>query len=804
MKLIVKIALFFVALTVLPLTVSAQSRFDAEELSIKMGKVKSSPNGDTLRVDFKLMKEGKKVFYSDILKKDAKNIFRIKEEGSKAEYIPIIDTLLDISNRQSRMDNMDIMLLVDLGSSVSSEVIESQRRIVKDIVYAYGNEARVFVSFMRDNGVTETFEKVDSARYINEIRSYFYESECSGGKQLFKSVLAKLQEMSAEQQTYFPDVKSSMEFGMDAERDKILFLFTDGKVLDEKGDYYGGNAEYTDSYLAYMDWMDRKDVNIPVYCIYVGGDAELDSDMENSLNAFSNIGSGGTMGFFRKAFTSEALQTLTMGVLDSVAPDYQLVLINPEGKRYDGSLLTLMVELLDGEDAIASGERHYSLGSKESVIVVTHDGSPWIVLLIGFLVGVVILALTYVIMQFLVPKIRYSMFLKKYVGPYSAAKFGVVEQQCYFCKEPLQEGEEVVSKCEHIVHKECWDENGGRCPEYGRHKCKTGIHYYNGEHLTDPKNATHLLPWILAGFVAGLLAWVLFFFLSRCGFMHGAMSSLVEALNPWKSITDVAEHDSLVAAMATKTSGWLQKGLSLGFFLVFFFAYVIEFRKVDLKVFGSILLRAVCGAVAGMAAMFLGSVIVTLTGKAGTNGLVDWIPYLFFALAISTVLWFKSEIKLKSALIGGCISVIFSFLVIYFVSGLYAPVIGYMVYAAGLGCSIAVVHFASEKYFLRIDGCVKERDIAIYKWMSVTGGFNKVSIGKSANCVLQMNWDKTEGISDRAVELYLEKSRPFMRVLDSGVSRQGRSLPKDTVVPMVHGTEFSIGSTRFTYIEKDV
>ena len=87
--------------------------------------------------------------------------------------------------------------------------------------------------------------------------------------------------------------------------------------------------------------------------------------------------------------------------------------------------------------------------------------------------------------------------------------------------------------------------------------------------------------------------------------------------------------------------------------------------------------------------------------------------------------------------------------------------------------------------------------------MSVTGGFNKVSIGKSVNCVLQMNWDNSEGIGDRVVELYLKNDRPYCKVLDNGVTQQGRTIPQGVEFVLVNGTEFSIGKTNFTYIEKD-
>lgn len=85
----------------------------------------------------------------------------------------------------------------------------------------------------------------------------------------------------------------------------------------------------------------------------------------------------------------------------------------------------------------------------------------------------------------------------------------LIEQSCYFCKAPFVEGDEIVAKCRHILHKSCWDENEYQCPEYGRH-CKQGRHYYNSRNLFDPHNASFYLAWIIAGAFAGLIAWINF------------------------------------------------------------------------------------------------------------------------------------------------------------------------------------------------------------------------------------------------------------------------------------------------------
>ena len=88
--------------------------------------------------------------------------------------------------------------------------------------------------------------------------------------------------------------------------------------------------------------------------------------------------------------------------------------------------------------------------------------------------------------------------------------------------------------------------------------------------------------------------------------------------------------------------------------------------------------------------------------------------------------------------------------------------------------------------------------------MSVTGGFNKVTIGRSIDCILEMNWDDAGNIADKQVEIYLENDRPYCRALSEGTRLpSGQILQKGQTILLNHGTEFTIGNTLFTYIEKD-
>ena len=257
-----KTTLLLLLLSILPMTIMAQNGKD----EVKISKIRFSERYDTMRVDFKLMRDGKKFLRSDILKKKAAEIFNIQERGISAQYLPIVDSLIDISNRDSRMDNLDIMLLIDHGETVNKELLMRQTNITEQIVYAYGNEARVFVSFMYNQKVTET-EQIDTSNFlIGGIKRRICSDEemFGGGKLLFKSVLSKLEEMSNISQTYFPNVDNSFYFKDNGDREKIIFVFTDGVFDDKSGEPYGGLEDYSKCKSEYITWMKERDAGIPV------------------------------------------------------------------------------------------------------------------------------------------------------------------------------------------------------------------------------------------------------------------------------------------------------------------------------------------------------------------------------------------------------------------------------------------------------------------------------------------------------------------------------------------------------------
>lgn len=735
--------------------------------NIKIGSIRATPNADTLRVSFKIVQGGVKKHLSGL---NAEH-FKVIEEVGSDKLVHSADNMKLEDIRQGILpEDLTIMILGDkslLGDT-------TQFHSVKELVSVFP-DSKVLLSFMDGDTVTKSEQVCLKSKEDEGTFDYQFDTNGgtnSGEKNLYRSILEKLDELEK--------IKDS--------ETKLLFVFTDGKTTDDYG--------------AYLELDSRQQGHIPpIFSIYIGPEGGLNDTVGNVLKALSFTKTDNEInGKFYEKIDANSIRGIMLNAKDSIADDYCLLIVNQSGRRYSGEEILMSLEL-DYNNTLARGRRTYHLGSNEHNIVVNDNGGVRV--LKGLAAGAILLLLVYLIIQLLIPLLRYKNFLKKYVKQFSTGNSDTIGQSCYYCKEPFAEGDLVVAKCEHVVHKECWDENRNRCPEYGVHKCAKGIHYYNKKQLLDSKNATHYAPWILYGLMGGLLAWLTFNLIYAPHIFAGTIESMAKMLHPIAEGISQTDYDLAMQEFIPKIQSWMLEGICLGFFITMTFGMVLEFRKKDLKIWGQMLLRAMVGAAGGFLSFTIGGFAIIALNKAASCWYLDWIPWLLFAGATALTLWYKTEIDLKSALIGGALSVLLSFLFLVATRGLYSSLICYMLYAAGFGVAIAVVHFASEKYFLRIDGSIKERDIAIYKWMSVTGGFNKVSIGSSVECVLQMNWDDTPNIASRAVELYIQNDRPYCRILDKGVTQQGRTIPKDTVLLLVHGSEFSIGKTRFTYIEKD-
>ena len=128
-------------------------------------------------------------------------------------------------------------------------------------------------------------------------------------------------------------------------------------------------------------------------------------------------------------------------------------------------------------------------------------------------------------------------------------------------------------------------------------------------------------------------------------------------------------------------------------------------------------------------------------------------------------------------------------------------------YGGGLGASLVTVRALAEKYFLVIQNGVKAgQRIPIHKWMNATGGGNKVTIGMTGDCEIQMNWEKSNKVAKEHAQLYIDQPRsmPVIKPLANGVVYNTRAeLPVGKASVLTNGDTFKIGDTIFKYEETD-
>ena len=175
------------------------------------------------------------------------------------------------------------------------------------------------------------------------------------------------------------------------------------------------------------------------------------------------------------------------------------------------------------------------------------------------------------------------------------------------------------------------------------------------------------------------------------------------------------------------------------------------------------------------------------------------------------MLTIKSTIPVKSALLGGLCSAMIGFLVLYFTrftNGQYEwlnVLLDFIIYGGGLGASLVTVRLLAERYFLVVQNGVKANmRIPIHKWMNATGGGNKVSIGMTGECEIQMNWEKSNKVAKEHAQLFIdpEKLLPVIKPLAPGVQYNTRvELPVNRPTILSNGDTFKIGDTIFKYEE---
>lgn len=662
-------------------------------------------------------------------------------------------------------NNVRMLILVDLSAPQSE--LNTVRTLVGGMKTVFVKD-NLYVAFMDGDKLSPTMQVTD---YV--LNNYFKQS-ASRYVFLYRSIVQKMDEMTARRGVW-----------QGAEK-LVMVIFAADRVYDDDSDIPIDPEHYKyeqsllqphtdDSFLAYYASLTPSDgqddehaVNVPwLFCNSTGG-------------AYISQ-TGNSTGVVIKRKMYEALQ------LDF--PDNKFDFVNPDFKVYRGDYKQLTLKFYDVQSdsllmSVSTTVRHGQIYKP----IIVHGHSVGFVILQGIVLGLFILLMLYLLLQFIVPFIRYIIFRRKYVITYAGPNMSVgqktVAESCYLCKAPFQSGDEVVVKCEHTMHHSCWVENGYHCTEYSD-RCKHGSHYYNIYSPFDMHNASFYLPWLMMAVGVAMLSWISF------------------------SLDMAYELDSITLQfMRPPASQMPSFGFSLGLFLT---AGISAMAVTDnsWRYALQIILRSLAGAIGCYLVFLLTNAFILFLDITVFVELINVIPcalssiIIIFCATNVTRIEYNRRLVLISLGLG-----VLSMLVLgmfYNRSELDYRVLillSFIIYCGCMAVSVAAAAPRSERYFLKVEGAVKTMDIALYKWFRNNAG-KVVTIGKSVDCSLQLSWDMMSSVAPVQAEIRLIRNIPYLIALEPGVLRNGKAVRPDKSVRLYHGCTFSIGQTTFTYIEKD-
>ena len=680
---------------------------------------------------------------------------------------------------------LKILARVDL--TLPQQQIDAQSIAVQEMRLLLGQN--LYVAFMYGDNVTETYEASD---YI--IQNYFQHHD-PDYTYLYRSVLTKIDEMMSDAEGgFFKDA-----------RYKAMVVLSSGKT-------YKDDSPIDPKHFELQRRLSDKTPDLQgklqvYYANYGDSTAGTRKDDANILQYLCKD----LRGLYLNSFNWQVIETDLVQDFGIDIADYKIILSIPDGKVFRGRRHEITVAFFDKDthEKIVSGSTFFFRGSLYNPIIV-NGNSVIEVILQGLLVVAIILLLVYLVMQLLVPYIMYQLFKRKYVTTFLGRQMSfngeMVSETCYYCKAPFEEGDEIVTKCKHTMHKQCWDENEYHCPEHGRH-CKEGSHYYNSVDLFDTRNALFYMRWIIAAVLAALVAWITFTIRD-----HPLSSDMVRtialSLNNLQSGT--AEAEVFLAEYGSHLNDLPSFGLTISFFVTLFLSYLTVRRNKFGERLLEMFIRAVIAGVLGYICFLLGCIISLVLKLDSNMFIIDWIPWALMSCIIMFAVTIDTRIRIRKLYLAA--ACIIGLLSMYIWAYIYSDslmdyrvslLLSFIVYAVGIALCIARIAPKSERYFLHVEGSIKEMDIALYKWL-VRSPSSVITLGKSVDCSIQLSWDYNGNVAPVQAEIRRYRGSLRLKALENGVFIHDKPLPIGKEEWLYHGKRFTIGQTIFTYIEKDV
>ena len=267
-----------------------------------------------------------------------------------------------VSNASREIFNkLDIKLLVLVDLSIPQQQVDAERKAVKDIKALFGGQ-NLFVAFMQNDNVTETYEATD---YV--IDNYFVHQDPST-IYLYRSVVTKLAEMQDKSTT------------IGGARHKVMVILSGGKTYDgeqpvdpkhfelqqllkDKSQLYQGMIQ-----AYYANFSPSTPESLDLMAL---SDNTSDS---NILQYFcKSLG-----GLYQPSFNWQEMEEDILHDYHIDLSNYKITLEQPEHKVFRGDRHILEISFNDKKtgDLIAKGQTEFSLGSVYSPLII--DDGPMI------------------------------------------------------------------------------------------------------------------------------------------------------------------------------------------------------------------------------------------------------------------------------------------------------------------------------------------------------------------------------------------------------------------------------------------
>lgn len=680
-----------------------------------------------------------------------------------SQATPRLDRVVNVQTEKIRKNGIRLLALVD--QTMEQPMLDRAKIDVQKIRSVF-RDSLMYVAFIQGDSVTESMPVTDYvfSRYFTSVDAQ---------PRLLRSILRKKSEMLTggrlwHDGRYLAMIAFSNEKTYDQNSDEPID--PDHFALEEQMAMPDGRLDSTNAHFSFS------------YASYSAKDENLLNSTRNVLMTYCQNNHGVYLDQFRwVTFRNQMQQAFHLNF-----PSYQIYFTNPDNKVYRGYDHTLTLDFynIPGDTLICTASTNYALGSLEHPVIVNDIGLPQ-VLARGLFLTFLFCSIVYLVLQLIVPAIRYIIFRRRYVktylGPNMSVGNTIVSQSCYLCKTPFLTGDKIVTKCEHTVHKECWDENKYRCPEYGD-RCKHGSHYYNSNNLFDRKNGTYLLRWILLGIVSTFLAWVCYILFN-------------------KTISTLDSYEMLHSPST---------GLFIGFFLtmaihVMTCRYQVVFRQLHFSLLRSLTAALACFFVFWLCGYF--SIVISLRWA---DVLLDFVSWGASGIIIALCGAVYTRIKLRRSffLLNFLLAIVTSLVwhALFFNSQLGFRVIllfCFWLFALGLILLVARSAPRSNRYFLKVQGGVKTMDIALYKWFRSNANA-VVTLGRSVECSIQVTWDLNGDVAPVQAEIRFVNDTPLLYAVEDGIYSHDRMLHAGQRMWLYHGRSFTIGQTTFTYVEKDI